>query len=579
MEPYAPFYHGVASGDPLTDRVILWTKATPDDTTQPLSVNWRIALDTSFSQIINSGTVTTDQSRDYTVKVDATGLQPDTWYYYDFAADSNHSLIGRTKTAPVGDIDQVRFAVATCAKFSRGFFNSYARIGERNDIDAVIHLGDYIYENDQQGDIGRPMIPPKRLQTLDEYRTRYAQYRSDPDLIYAHQQYPWIVVWDDHETSNNAWQYGSEHWPDSTVYAEIKRVATQAYFEWMPIRRPDTTEPYRIYREFQYGDLVDLLMLDTRREGRMQQVPIGDPATYDSNRTILGAQQYDWLIENLDSSTAQWKVIGQQVMFAPLRILGSALNEDQWDGYPAERAKILNHLHDQNQHNTVILSGDFHVAWASDLPYDDSAYDTSGQGSVAVEFVVPAIAQDSPDLVVPFSLIKANNPHIQYVEFELKGYTVLDITKDKAQGDFYYVPTILYPTPDELFGAALYNLDSTDHLEQSNTPTIALSAYPAQAPLAKGYDPTTSITAAGVAGNKFILYPNPVTENLYLKLVQAGNPFTLEIYDLSGKLLKRETFSGNTQHSVAIGGWAPGTYLAKIVTHDNSFTRKFIITE
>ena len=251
---YAPFYHGVASGDPLQDRVIIWTRVTPDtSTTGNIQVDWKIALDTNFTQVINSGTTYTNDSVDYTVKVDVTGLQPGTWYYYEFNALGKNSLIGRTKTTPVGDVDSVRFAIVSGSHFEHGYYNAYEMITERNDIDAVLHLGDYIYEYAAGGgyttDTVRKHEPENEILTLGDYRIRYSQYHLDPQLRGLHQQYPWITVWDDHETANNSWTGGAENHDSLTEgsWAAREAAGTRAYFEWMPIRHSDPNDIH-IYR-------------------------------------------------------------------------------------------------------------------------------------------------------------------------------------------------------------------------------------------------------------------------------------------------------------------------------------------
>lgn len=580
----APFLHGVASGDPLTDRVILWTRVSPADTSLPVTVNWRIAADTNFTTIINSGSFITSAARDFTVKVDADGLQPGTWYYYDFETGGSHSLIGRTKTAPSGAVSQARFAVASCAKYSKGFFNAYARIGERNDIDAVIHLGDYIYESDDEGDAGRPMEPLARCSTLTMFRTRYAQYHSDLDLVYARQQYPWINVWDDHETGNDCWQYGSEHFPDSTQFAHIKQDATQAYFEWIPIRE-DSTRPGSIYRKLQYGDLIDFLMLDTRREGRMKPLEFGDTMIFDANRTILGHEQYDWLIAQLDSSSAQWRILGQQVMMAQLRFLGSLVNNDQWNGYSAERDKLLNYIADSSINNVVTLTGDVHSSFAWDVPKDVAQYDSAThQGSIAVEFITPAIVSSDPDFSFPFAPVKNNNPSIQYLDMVHNGYVVLDVTPGKVQGDFYFVETTNVRKSTENFSAAFYTLDGTRYLQKASLPAELLEAPQPQAPLAEGYSPVaTGINVQMTSVNDFLIFPNPATRQVTVQFeTKIPGTAKVELLDASLKKVAEKriyiTQPGTHTAQFDVKHLAAGMYSARIVNPAGAeSTRQFVV--
>ena len=269
-----PFYHGVASGDPLPDGVILWTRVTPEED-GPVAVRWRVATDPQLRDVVQEGEATTDVGRDYTVKVDVRGLRPDAAYYYGFEALGARSITGRTRTAPAGAADHLRFAVVSCSNYQSGYFNAYARIAERDDLSAVVHLGDYIYEYAEGGfgytdELGRGHEPDFEIVQLDDYRIRYSFYRLDPDLRAAHQQHPFVTVWDDHEFANNAWEGGAEnHQPETEGdWEDRKASAYQAYFEWMPVRE---TAPNRIYRRIAFGDLVELFMLDTRIEEREKQ--------------------------------------------------------------------------------------------------------------------------------------------------------------------------------------------------------------------------------------------------------------------------------------------------------------------
>ncbi len=443
-------------------------------------------------------------------------------------------------------------------------------------MDAVIHLGDYIYESDDEGDIGRPMNPAARCSTLAMFRTRYAQYHTDLDLVYARQQYPWINVWDDHETGNDCWMHGAEHFPDSAQFAQIKQDATQAYFEWIPIRE-DSTRPGSIYRKLQYGNLIDLLMLDTRREGRMKQLEFNDTMILDENRSILGHDQYDWLIANLDSSATQWRIIGQQVMMAQLRFLGSLINNDQWNGYSAERDNLLNHIADSAINNVVVLTGDIHSSWAWDLPNDVAQYDSAThQGSVAVEFITPAIASSDPDFNVPFAPVKTNNHPIQYLDMEHNGYLVLDVTPDKAQSDFYFVETTNARNSEENFNAAVYTLDGTQYLETTTSATqLATTAQP-QAPLAEGYSPIVSgIRTQASIENYFQIFPNPASGEITVRFdSNETGKMTIEIFDAGLKKVAEKELHlsppGIQSAPFNMKSFPAGIYSVKITTASGS---------
>lgn len=284
----AVFAHGVASGDPGTDRLIIWTRITPSSA-GPVPVRWVVATDRKLRRVVASGEVMTDEARDFTVKVDAEGLKPGRRYHYGFVVGKERSPVGVAKTLPEGRIDQVRFAVASCSNYPFGFFNGYRAIAEAEGVDAVLHLGDYLYEYGPDGyggdvgaKLGRASQPAHEIVTLADYRARHAQYKSDPDLQAAHAAAPWITVWDDHETTNDSWQKGAQnHQPNEGDWETRKRAALQAYYEWMPIRDPVAGRPSEaINRSFQFGDLVTLLMLETRLLAR------SEPLEYATDLTL-----------------------------------------------------------------------------------------------------------------------------------------------------------------------------------------------------------------------------------------------------------------------------------------------------
>jgi alkaline phosphatase D len=347
----ASFLHGVASGDPLTDSVLLWTRVTPDmATTGTIEVMWEVASDANFNDLVNMDSGNTDVSRDYTLKVDVRGLTAGTRYYYRFTVGNIVSPIGQTQTLPAASVDQLKLAVFSCSNYPAGYFNVYREATNEVDLDAVLHLGDYIYEyerggyaSEQAAALGRQVEPDGECITLDDYRTRYAQYRTDPDLQALHGAVPWIVVWDDHEIANDAWREGAENHDDSEgSYDARKQASLQAYFEWMPLRPITPDEDGRIYREFDYGDLVNLMMLDTRRIGRDAQLDyanyISAQGEFDAsafitdvtstNRTLLGEAQRDWLLQTMNVSTARWQVLGQQVLMGRMLLPAVTLTPD-----------------------------------------------------------------------------------------------------------------------------------------------------------------------------------------------------------------------------------------------------------
>jgi len=478
----AVFQHGVASGDPLTDRVILWTRV--DTNVAALPVRWVIADDAAFAQIVNRGEVAALRMYDHTVKVDADGLEPGRTYYYRFEIGRDVSPVGRTRTLPVGSVQRVRFAVASCANYPFGYFNAYARIAARDDLDAVLHVGDYYYEYGPgtYGDgaqFGRVPAPAKELVALADYRIRHAQYKSDPDLQAAHRAHPWITVWDDHETANNSFRDGAEnHNPENGegAWADRKAAAIRAYYEWMPIREPAGSDD-RTYRTFHYGDLVDLIMLDTRLHGRTEQVADRKDAADLANptHTILGPDQQAWLAEELRASkrrAAAWRVIGQQCMFG--QMVGAdhvILNTDQWDGYPLSRKAVLDQLAAEQIQDTVIIAGDLHSSWALDIAPDpfSPGYDaTTGRGSLAVEMVTPAISSPSPFADQPDVIERERRsmaqPHIHWVEFRSRGYLIVDLTPVRTRGEWWLLDDITQRGSPERLAAAMETQRGRNHL-------------------------------------------------------------------------------------------------------------------
>lgn len=484
------FAHGVASGDPLPDSVILWTRVSPS-TAATADVHYRVFRDPGLSDCAVGGTVTTDASKDFTVKVDVKGLEAGTTYYYRFYALGRESPVGRTRTAPTGAVDRLRFAVVSCSSLAHGYFHVYSRVAERADLDAIVHLGDYIYEY-ATGSYGsvRAYEPPNEIINLGDYRTRYAQYRRDEALQEAHRQHPMIAVWDDHEVADNSWKTGAlNHDPATEGDYQVRRQnALQAYLEWMPIRGG---EDGKIWRTLRYGDLAELVMLDTRLWGRDSVVDavVGPLLPPDPSRSLLGDDQATWLEERLTSSTSQWKVVGQQVMISLLRIDASiaANPNDQWQGYTSSRTRFLEFVRDSGTKDVVVLTGDIHSSWASEVPLDPlvaGSYDpATSQGSILVEFVTPAVT--SPGLSGFTSVIDAArpfNPGIKFVDLEKRGYIVLDVTAERTQAAWFWVDDIVSPTAGvESFAAAYSVAADTTRLTQDTAAAAPRSDAPALA--------------------------------------------------------------------------------------------------
>jgi alkaline phosphatase D len=487
------FLHGVASGDPQHHAVILWTRVTPPDggLRTAIPVDCEIALDPGFKRIAGRATQMASAARDFTIKIDARGLEPGATYYYRFSALGEASVVGRTRTLP-RDTSRVRLAVASCANLPAGYFNVYRRIAARQDLDAVLHLGDYIYEyrNKTYGDgtaFGRIPMPDKECTTLEDYRTRHAQYKSDPDLQAAHARHPWITIWDDHEFANNTWRGGAQnHNPEQGegTWAARRDAIIQSYYEWMPIRENHAARQVQIYRTFSFGRLADLVMLDTRYVGRDKESPMLEQieTLEDPKRTVLGRAQEQWLFSEITESKkagVTWQVLGQQIMFSHAVPDGTpATNTDTWDGYRPARDRVIDFLRESDVRNAVILTGDIHSAWAYDIAADPwgAGYDArSGRGAVAVELATPAVSSASsmgaPDRAIPLARrFLAERPHLKWVEGVHRGYFVLDLQPKQMQSDWYFVPSVTERTEDESFAKGFVSEAGAPHLFEVGTP-------------------------------------------------------------------------------------------------------------
>ncbi len=534
-DPKVSFRHGVASGDPLSDRVILWTRATPSEPGN-YDIDWEIARDNEFKQVAGQGRVNTGAERDYTVKIDASGLQAATAYYFRFKHGERVSPVGRTRTLGVGAVTQARLAVMTCSNFPAGYFHVYAEAAKRDDLDAIIHLGDYIYEYEHGGyasedaeSLGRVVNPRHELTSLADYRLRYAQYHGDADLQALHSKVPFICVWDDHEIANDSYKDGAEnHSASEGAYAERRAAAVQAFHEWLPTRLPDPANPLKIYRSFDFGNLLSLHMLDTRNIGRDVQLDYADyidPSTgaFDSTafasdmanpgRQLLGAEQTGWLQGRMAASSATWQVLGQQVLmghmylpsplltptpqapsvsFAQYGVIATAFgtyqaiatqltaaglpltaenlmaygmtaeqlaivndpaqqaiiqapsipyNLDAWDGYAVARETVLVMAQAMDK-NLVVLAGDTHNAWASDLQ-------TMTGAQVGVEFATtsissPGLEEYLPD-ITPAELtagVQQMIPTLKYANTYQRGYMLLTVTATESRAEWFFVDTV-----------------------------------------------------------------------------------------------------------------------------------------
>lgn len=597
-----PFYHGVASGDPLKDRVIIWTRVTTD---QPsVQVKWRMAKDSAMQSVIAQGLTTTDASRDYTVKMDVTGLEPDTYYYYEFEALGRYSQRGRTKTLPDGFVGNFRIAVVNCSNYSFGYFNAYDAITRRNDVDLVIHLGDYIYEDGLRRGVSaidtikRRTFPEYDAFDLVSYRQRYAWYRLDPSLRNLHQQFPMVVIWDDHEFANDAFADTSAYHNPATQgsWAVRKENAIKVYKEWIPMRE-DTSRTNIINFTQKIGNLADIIYTEDRIEKKdvnssqqgLDLITNIDNLQYDTpDKPMHGARQMEWITNQLKNSTSTWKVLANQVVFSPFvykqTILGLSFpwhSAAGWDIYPLERKKILDTINANNIKNLVVLSGDIHIAMAFDIPGGVTPYNPStGEGSVGVEFV--------GDNVVNGGLfggmqnyMYTNNQHLKYVNPNSNGYFVVDLTPTSACADYWQtdISGLLSPSL-KLLGTWCTKVNE-NHLNLYTGPTYTPRIFPDLSPS----NPRNNGLATGIKYNQhqvelMSIYPNP-TQN-YLRFqyfMKMPENLYVTVCDIAGNEIKTVDYGlqsgGLHQDAILISDLAAAEYIITFKTPTSTVSRKF----
>lgn len=451
-----PFTLGVASGDPTPDSVVLWTRLAREALegagvhNDALQVRYEISDTDSFSTIIRSGIAVAVPELGHSVHADVRGLQPGRDYFYRWHAGGATSPTGRTRTAALAAnvIDRFRFAFASCQQYEHGYYTAYQHMAGEN-LDLIVHLGDYIYESSWGQNLVRAHEGPEII-TLDNYRSRYNTYKSDPDLQAAHASAPWIVTWDDHEVDNNyaAGVPEDDQTPDQFI--RRRAAAYQAWYEFMPVRLPVGRQgpDMPIHRRLRFGNLLEMSVLDTRQYRSDQACGDGRKVSCSEHRntarTLLGQAQKDWLYNSLATADATWNVLAQQIMMASLRSLGPDNEElwpmDIWDGYPYERAELLDHLVQVGTPNPVVLTGDIHSNWVADLKTD---FDNDASRIVGTELVGTSITSggDGQDMTEYGQNLLSNNPHVKFYNAQ-RGYVSNTITADSWIADFKVLPGV-----------------------------------------------------------------------------------------------------------------------------------------
>ena len=457
-----PFTLGVASGDPDSHGMVLWTRLAPQPLqpdggmpSQPIEVSWQIGEDESMSKVVASGTAIATPQLGHSVHVEVDNLQADRWYWYRFRAGDAESPVGRTRTMPAATAmpQQLRFAVASCQNYEQGLFTAYEQMA-RDDVDVVFHLGDYIYEYaaGRNGKVRTHL--GDELQSLGDYRVRHSQYRADPLLHRMHAQCPWLVTWDDHEFDNNyAGDISEEHDVDPVSFLNRRASAYQAYYEMLPLRAASLPRGahMQLYRRARFGRLADFQVLDTRQYRTDQpnddrKSPLNEAAC-DTANSLLGSRQRNWLFRNLIRSQATWNVLAQQVMMAsvgfPTDDQSLVYSMDQWPGYSAERAELLRFMAQRRVPNPVVLTGDIHSNWANELRIDDGRPEAD---VVASEFVTTSISSGGNGVDQPEGLesLKAANPCIQFHNRQ-RGYIRCTVTPEQWTSDYVVVDDVTRP--------------------------------------------------------------------------------------------------------------------------------------
>ncbi|HWB64551.1 MAG TPA: alkaline phosphatase D family protein [Chitinophagales bacterium] len=480
---YAPFYYGVASGDPLQNGVIIWTKVfTQPGYTNAVTLSWQVAADSNFTSIVNSGNAQCTPEHDFTTKADVRGLQPGQHYYYRFkTAEGKTSQTGMAETLPPDTATHFKLAIVSCSSVWSGYFNAYRRIAERDDIDFVVHLGDYVYDFvDEQEKVRVPGPYPTVPQTLAEWRERHTYYLLDPDLRAARQNKTWIAEWDNHDSRRLG--------PDGKVTDAIR-----AFEEYLPVREPDTTQPARIYRTLHFGKLADITMIDMYLYRGLEEYAPG-------KKTVLGNVQDEWFKNELLQSKAEWHLIGNQEMMGSwlseglpkgfhLPGNGKFFDPDDWDGYVDDRNRLYHFIDSNHINNFLAMSGDLHMSFVDDLtpdPKNKKLYNRrTGKGAVGVEVLGPSISRGNmdergiPKFVIPLvqRISLDVNPHHRWCQFWKHGYVTLNVNPEKCIAEFWY-SKILHPTGKETFGRGFVVKNGANHWERKANRLKRRSTHP-----------------------------------------------------------------------------------------------------
>lgn len=555
---YAPFYWGVASGDPTPDGVVIWTKVAgiPEPVIQ--TQTWELATDEAFTNIVSTGTVDALAMNDLTVRVEVDDLQPNTYFYYRFidSESGQTSQVGRTKTAPIGDVDEFTIAVASCSSIYSGFFNGYRSIGNNDEIDLMAHLGDYIYDfvdSDEQVRVPEPY--PESPENLQEWRDRHAYYLLDPDLRLARQMHPWVVIWDNHDFGDGTEGGG------------------QAFWEYVP-RRDYHNDIERIHRSYSFGNLLDLIMIDIEKFRNIDEVAPGESS-------VLTNAQREWFLEELGASDAKWRIVGNQKMFGgwysdgipewlPIPNAGGVFDDGSWDGFMAERDTVLRFVEENEIDNFMVISGDVHMSFCMDLsrdPRNNSVYDgETGDGALGVEFIPTSISRgnfDESGIAEPIANIAADlsggiNPHHQFTNFTHHGYGIVKITPDTLTAQIWYSDKLQITNEQEL-GVEMLMLDGDNRWHRSGQNPSSIWNQKANDPMA--------------------IFPNPANETLNVRFKEdPKRNYLLRIFDTKGRIVLSSNSTGQRQLELSVSELIAGAYVLQASNEEKLFKKSFVIS-
>lgn len=562
------FIYGVASGDPTSSNVIIWSCLDVDDITQDETGTWEVSNHEDFCQIVQSGNFTTNNDVYYTIKIDVPNLNPSTIYYYRFIDNQGDtSIYGRTRTAPEENdslVDHVRFGITSCSSIYSGYFNGYKHLSERRDLDFVLNVGDYIYDFVDEDEEVRVATPyPTTPYTPDEWKDRHLYYLMDPDFREARRWHPWFVIWDNHDINGL-----------SAPYLDLKS-SMEVFWDFIPCRKPDPADPTMIYRSYSYGRLLDLKIIDmyTKRD----QYTIGS-----GQWSLLGAWQDQWIFTELISSDAKWKFIPQQKIIAGWSVAGlpgwlggggQFLDDKNWDGYDAARDMLLGYIEQHEIDNVMFLTGDSHITLVADCstdPYDIGTYSgSSGSGSIATEFLPTSITRGNFDemlggtslLGTAQSLMMGVNPNHVHTELSEHGYGIINVTPDTVIAELWY-NEILTQSNTETFSGGYFAVDGVNHWDRD------VLSSPSQVKDITSLVDTSGCWFADVPEVNYDfhedlmhIYPNPFNETIQVEINVVDVNF-IELYDApTGKIIKRISSSGNKKIEISTQDLPAGSYL------------------